>query len=73
MATLSGLQIKQRITDVLIRDWPTVGAETPFYPENRDVSSIYLFLYSYVGNKLNIAIELSPIVIEISDGFSLAI
>jgi len=73
LATLSGLQIKQGITHVLKCDWPIVWAEDQLYPENRDVSSSYLSLYSYVENRLKISIELPPIVIEISDGFSKAI
>jgi hypothetical protein len=54
-------------------EWPIVWAEEQFYPENRDVSSNYLSVYSYVGNRLKMSIELSQIVTEISDSFTKAI
>jgi len=47
-----------------------VCTEDQFYPENRNVSCIYLSVYSFVENMLKISIKPRPIVTEISVGFS---
>ena len=65
--------IKQSVTHVLKCDWPIDWAEDQFYPENIDVSSICLSVYSFVGKKLKIAMKPRTIFIEFSAGFSQAI